>query len=77
MNPALNRLFRQFPTPSRNVLAICIYGVGVGVSAVAFQIGFGWVYQNGIQRLSHESFGTFLLGSLVVLVSTALIVGGF
>ena len=75
MNTTFQRLFRRLPPRSRNILATCVYGVGAGLSAVAFQLGISWVYQNGIQRLSHESFGTFLFGSLVVLLSTALVVG--
>ncbi len=75
MNSSFQRIVRRLPPRSRSLLATCIYGVGAGLSAVAFQLGINWVYTNGIHRLSHEPLGTFFVGSLIVLVSTALVVG--
>ena len=75
MNSNLKHVIRSLPTRSRNILSTCIYGVGAGGSAVAFQLGINWVYQNGIQRLSHESLAMFLFGSLAIMVGTSLTVG--
>ncbi len=53
----------------------CVYGLGAGLAAVAFQVGMNALYRVGIVRLSHSSTVVFLVGSLVVIVATSLAVG--
>jgi len=67
--------YQHLPRRTRTLLLTCLYGVGAGLAAVAFQLGMNLVYQRGLVRLSHESYTTFLLGSLGVILSTSLIVG--
>ena len=75
MNLTFQRLTRRLPARSRSIALTCVYGLGAAVSAVAFQLGISWVYRIGLVRLSHESFATFLLGSLALLAGTSLVVG--
>ena len=71
--------FRSFvlrlPARWRAVVTTCIYGLGAGASAVAFQLGMNWLYQSGLVRLSHRSHATFFVGSFVLLIGSSLIVG--
>jgi CIC family chloride channel protein len=57
------------------VLTTCLYGLGAGASAVAFQLGMNWLYRSGLVRLSHQSLSTFFLGSFVLLIGSSLVVG--
>ena len=68
-------LVRRLPTRWRAVLTICVYGLGAGASAVAFQLGINWFYQVGFVRLSHQMPAMFYVGSFVLLVGSSLIVG--
>ena len=71
--------FRSFvlrlPARWRAVVTTCVYGLGAGASAVAFQLGMNWLYQSGLVRLSHRSHATFFVGSFVLLIGSSLIVG--
>lgn len=75
MNPILQRRLQHLPARTRSVLTAILYGVGAGASAVAFQLGISWTYAAGIGRLAHQSLTAFLLGSFVLLIGSALIVG--
>lgn len=75
MNPALQRLYRRLPERSRGILAVCIYGLGAGLSAVAFHWGIELVWDWGLGRLSRGSFTSFLVGSFLVVMGTSLTVG--
>lgn len=66
---------RRMPARWRAVLTTCVYGLGAGASAVAFQLGMNWLYQLGLVRLSHQSHATFFVGSFVLLIGSSLIVG--
>jgi CIC family chloride channel protein len=66
---------RRMPARWRAVLTTCIYGLGAGASAVAFQLGMNWFYQLGLVRLSHQSHAVFFIGSFVLLIGSSLIVG--
>lgn len=67
----LNRL-----TPAgRTVVRTIIYGLAAGLVAIVFQIGVRIIYQNGIVRLSHQSLGTFLIGSFAIMFVTSAISG--
>jgi len=68
-------LLQRIPSRSRNILTTCIYGVGAGLSAVAFQWGINAVYSIGLVRLSRQSNEAFLLGSLGLLLGTSMLVG--
>lgn len=71
----LQSLVSKLPSRWRAVLTTCVYGLGAGASAVAFQLGMNWLYQSGLVRLSHQTMWVFLAGSFVLLMSTSLIVG--
>lgn len=68
-------LLRRMPTRWRAVLTTCVYGIGAGASAVAFQLGMNWFYQLGLVQLSHKSLVVFLIGSFVLLIGSSLLVG--
>jgi CIC family chloride channel protein len=71
----LARFAQRLPGQGRPIFLTCIYGLGAGLAAVAFQLGMNALYSQTIVRFSHASRNTFLLGSLLVLVSTSLAVG--
>src|SRR5689334_3614448 len=71
----LERLAQRFPDQSRPIFLTCVYGLGAGLAAVAFQLGMNALYRVGIVRLSHASPLAFVLGSLMVIVPTSLVVG--
>ena len=71
----LQSLVRRLPARWRAVLTTCVYGLGAGASAVAFQLGVNGLYQLGLVRLSHQSLTVFLVGSFLLLIGSALIVG--
>ncbi len=71
----MQQLLARIPTRSRGILTTCVYGLGAGLAAVAFQLGINWVYQTGLVRLSHKSSVEFFAGSFVLLVGSSLIVG--
>lgn len=68
-------LVRRLPARWRAVLTTCVYGLGAGASAVAFQLGMNWFYQLGLVRLSHQSPLMFYVGSFILLIGSSLIVG--
>jgi CIC family chloride channel protein len=53
----------------------CLYGLAAGLAAVAFQLAIKWVYNLTLLELSHRSLRTFLVGSFVVIIGTALVSG--
>jgi len=71
----LARVVEKLPSRSRPIALMCIYGLGAGLAAVAFQVGMNSLYRAGILRLSQGSAVVFLAGSLVVIVTTSLAVG--
>ena len=71
----LQSLLRKLPSRWRAVLTTCVYGLGAGASAVAFQLGMNWFYQLGLVRLSQQSPAIFYAGSFVILMGSSLIVG--
>lgn len=73
--PRLNYFLQRLPVRGRTVLVSCVYGLVAGGAAVAFQLGINWVYRLGLVQLSHQSLGTFLVGSLALLVGSSLVVG--
>ena len=65
----------SLPARWRAVVTTCVYGLGAGASAVAFQLGMNWLYQSGLVRLSHQSHVASSVGSFVLLIASSLIVG--
>ena len=63
------------PKQTRTLLHSCAYGLGAGLSAVAFQLGITLFYRNGLVALSHDSKLTFALGSMAIMVGSSLAVG--
>src|SRR3974390_2111370 len=71
----LGQLIERLPGRGRAIVRTCVYGLGAGLAAVAFQVGMNTLYRVGIVRLSHASTLVFLLGSLAGIVTTSLAVG--
>ncbi len=71
----LQKALGKLPSRSRGILATCVYGLGAGLAAVAFQLGINWVYQMGLVRLSKGTSATFFVGSFVLIVGSSLVVG--
>jgi len=67
--------FQRLPRRTRVVVQTCVYGLGAGFAAVAFQLGMNWLYRLGLVKLSHQSLNTFLLGSFAVIVTSSLLAG--
>ena len=71
----LQSLVHKLPPRWRALLTTCVYGLGAGASAVAFQLSMNWLYQLGLVRLSHQSHTVFFLGSFVMIMGSSLVVG--
>jgi H+/Cl- antiporter ClcA len=71
----LQSLVRRLPPRWRAVLTTCVYGLGAGASAVAFQLGMNWFFHLGFVRLSRQSPAMFYAGSFVLIIGSSLIVG--
>ncbi len=68
-------MFERLPRRGRAIVRACLYGLGGGGAAVAFQLSLNWVYQAGMVRLSHQSLTVFFAGSAVLMLGTSLVVG--
>lgn len=73
--PSPRLWLRRLPPRGRAVAQTCIYGLGAGAAAVAFQLGISRLYHGTFLPLSAQPRTTFLLGSLAVILSSALLVG--
>lgn len=73
--PLLVRIQQKLPNQIQGIFKACLYGVSAGLAAVAFQLAITAVYQLGLVKLSHQSRLTFAVGSLGVIVVSALAVG--
>lgn len=71
----LARFTEKLPSRSRPIVLTCVYGLGAGLAAVAFQAGMNTLYRVGIVRLSQASTAVFLVGSLAIISATSLAVG--
>jgi chloride channel protein, CIC family len=67
--------FQKLPRRTRVILETCLYGFGAGLATVVFQLGMNALYQLGLVNLSHGSKTTFVLGSLVLILTSSLLVG--
>jgi chloride channel protein, CIC family len=66
---------QRLPRQTRTLLHSCAYGLGAGLSAVAFQLGITLLYKQGLVALAAESKTAFVLGSLAIALISSLIVG--
>lgn len=66
---------QRLPKQTRVILLTTVYGGGAGLMAVAFQLGMNSVHRFGLVSLSKESPKIFVLGSFVITLGTALLVG--
>lgn len=73
--PFLVRIQQKLPRQIREVFKACLYGLGAGLGAVAFQLAISWFFKIGLTALSRQSFLTFASGSLAIIVVSSLIVG--
>ena len=71
----MSQLAKRLPGQGRPVLLTCVYGLGAGLAAVAFQAGINLLSRLTLVNLSNQGRTTFLLGSLGVILSTSLVVG--
>ncbi len=69
------RFAQKLPGQGRPIFLTCVYGLGAGVAAVAFQAAMNGLYQLTLVNLSHQSRIIFLGGSFGVILTTSLLVG--
>jgi CIC family chloride channel protein len=69
------RYLQGLSEQTRTRLHSCAYGLGAGLSAVAFQLTITWLYNAGLLRLSHESKMTFAIGSFAIILVSSVAVG--
>ncbi|MGH7953562.1 MAG: chloride channel protein [Limisphaerales bacterium] len=72
---SLSDYFGKLPQKTRTVLQTCLYGVVAGLTVVAFQVLINMLYNATFNQVAAKSHFTFLIGSFVVMVGTALIAG--
>jgi CIC family chloride channel protein len=69
------RLMQRLPRRGRPIVLTCVFGVGAGLAAVAFQVAMNALYRVTFVQFSHQSPAVFLFGSLLVVVVSSLSVG--
>ena len=72
----LAQFAQRLPGRGRPIFLTCVFGLGAGLAAVAFQLAMNALYRITYIRLSHQSVGYFLVGSLVVILFSSLAVVG-
>jgi len=72
---SIARFAQKLPGRGRPVFLTCVYGLGAGLAAVAFQSAMKGLYRLSLVNLSHQSRTVFVLGSFGVIVATSLLVG--
>ncbi|MBL9203742.1 MAG: chloride channel protein [Opitutaceae bacterium] len=68
-------LLQRLPPRVRPVVVTVLLGLAAGLAAVLFHLAIHFVYQNGIEALTHRSRGAFLIGSFVLLAGTSALSG--
>lgn len=66
---------QKIPRQPRGILQTIAYGLLGGGGAIAFQLSMNAVYHQTYGRFAHQSHGTFLGASFVLIVLTSLMVG--
>ena len=69
------RLLQRLPARLRPVVVVGILGLVAGCAAVLFHLAIHYLYQNGLEALTHRSRTTFLVGSFLLLAGTSAISG--
>jgi chloride channel protein, CIC family len=71
----LARRVQRLPGRGRPIVLTCVFGLGAGLAAVAFQVAMNALYRVTFVQFSHRSPAVFLVGSFLVIVVTSLSVG--
>jgi len=71
----LPQLIQRLPARARPVVITLLLGLAAGLAAVLFHLAIHLIYTQGLERLSHASPATFLLGSFLIDTATAGISG--
>lgn len=69
------RLLQRLPARVRPVVVTLVLGLAAGLAAVLFHLAIHAVYENGLERLSHYSLHTFLIGSFVIITVCSAVSG--
>lgn len=75
ISSGIARFAQKLPRQTKDIVLTCIYGVGAGLVAVAFQLSLSFFYNQTFVRFAKLSHAGFLIGSFLVIVSTSLAVG--
>ncbi len=59
----------------RPVVVTVILGLAAGLAAVLFHMAIHFIYQNGLEALTHRSRTTFLVGSFLIVAGTSAVSG--
>ncbi len=70
-----SRQIHRLPAQARPLMVITILGVVAGLAAVLFHLVIHLIYQQGLERLSHDSVLVFLIGSFFIVAVTSAISG--
>ena len=70
-----SRSLQKLPPQARTVTSIAIFGLMAGLIAVAFHAAIQLIYVHGIVAVSHGSRTEFLVGSFLIVATTAAIAG--
>jgi chloride channel protein, CIC family len=65
------RLIQRLPARARPVAVTLILGLAAGLAAVLFHLAIHFVYQNGLEALTHRSRTVFLTGSFFLIAVTS------
>lgn len=69
------QLLQRLPARVRPVVVTVILGLAAGLAAVLFHLAIHFVYEHGIQTLTHQSTRTFLIGSFLIVAGTSALSG--
>lgn len=69
------QLIQRLPARMRPVVVTVLLGLAAGLAAVLFHLAIHFVYQHGLEALTHGSRGTFLAGSFLLLAGSSALTG--
>ncbi len=69
------RLIQRLPARTRPVFVTVLLGLSAGLAAVLFHLVIHFIYQQGLERLTHQSLPAFLLGSFLIVTGTSAAAG--
>lgn len=70
-----SRLIQRLPARVRPVVVTVILGLAAGLAAVLFHLAIYFIYQHGLEALTHRSRPAFLTGSFLIVAGTAAVSG--